>query len=69
MEKLTLKAVRVNKGLSITEAAKELDINVATLSSYENGKTYPDVPMIIKMLNLYDVNFDKINFLCENSIV
>ena len=65
MEKITLKAARVNKGFSITEAAKELDINVATLSSYENGKTYPDVPMIIKMLALYEVNFDKINFLCN----
>lgn len=64
MEKLTLKAIRVNKGLSIVEAAKKLEINVATLSSYENGKTYPDVPMIIKMLRLYQINFDNINFLC-----
>ena len=65
MEKLTLKAVRVNRGLSITEAAKELDINVATLSNYENGKTFPDVPMINKMLKLYGASFDSINFLCE----
>lgn len=64
MEKLTLKAIRVNQGLSIVEAAKKLEINVATLSSYENGKTYPDVPMIIKILDLYQMNFDSVNFLC-----
>lgn len=65
MEKVTLKAARINKGLTITEAARKLEINVATLSSYENGKTFPDVQMIYKMLELYSVSFDNVNFLCN----
>ena len=65
MEKITLKAARINRGLTITEAAKKLGINVATLSCYENGKTFPDVPMVIKILELYSINFDNVNFLCK----
>lgn len=65
MQKATLKALRINKGLTLEQAAKELGINIVTLSSYENAKTFPDVPTINKMLNLYETNFDNVNFLCN----
>lgn len=65
MQKATLKALRINKGLTLDQAAKELGINIVTLSSYENAKTFPDVPTINKMLDLYETNFDNVNFLCD----
>lgn len=65
MQKATLKALRINKGLTLEQAAKELGINIVTLSSYENAKTFPDVPTINKMLVLYETNFDNVNFLCN----
>ncbi len=65
MQKATLKALRINKGLTLEQAAKELGINIVTLSSYENAKTFPDVPTINKMLELYETNFDNVNFLCN----
>ncbi len=65
MQKATLKALRINKGLTLEQAAKELGINIVTLSSYENAKTFPDVPTINKMLKLYETNFDNVNFLCN----
>ena len=65
MQKATLKALRINKGLTLEQASKELGINIVTLSSYENAKTFPDVPTINRMLNLYETSYDNINFLCS----
>ena len=63
MPRLTLKALRVNTGLSQREAAEKLNISEKTLCSWENGKTFPDVVNIEKICNLYDVTYDNIIFL------
>jgi len=65
MQKATLKALRINKGLTLEQASKELDVNITTLSSYENAKTFPDVQTINKILELYETTYDNINFLCN----
>lgn len=65
MQQATLKALRINKGLTLEQASKELEINIVTLSSYENAKTFPDVQTINKILKLYDTTYDNINFLCK----
>ncbi len=62
---ITLKAARVNKGLTQKEAAKALDIAVDTLGQYEKGKTFPDVPCIKKMEALYGISYNDIDFLCN----
>lgn len=62
MKKFSLKAARVNAGLSQKEAAKHLDISNKTLCSWENGKTFPDQPMIEKLCVLYGVTYDMIDF-------
>ena len=62
MKKISLKAARVNAGFSQKEAAKTLGISNKTLCSWENGKTYPDQPMIEKICALYDVTYDMIDF-------
>lgn len=64
MEKITLKAARVNKRYTITEAAEKLGINVVTLSKYENGIRFPNVKTINKMLELYNLEYSNIDFLC-----
>lgn len=65
MQKATLKALRTNKGLTLKEASKLLEINIVTLSSYENARTFPDVITINKILELYETSYDNINFLCK----
>jgi putative transcriptional regulator len=60
---ITLKAARVNAGLTQIESAKKLGIAVDTLRMYETGKTFPDVPIIKKIENLYHVSYNDINFL------
>ena len=62
----TLKALRTNKNLTQAEAAKRLGISEYTLNNYENFKSYPDIPMIEKILNLYSVKYDDIIFLPQN---
>lgn len=62
MKKISLKAARVNAGLSQKEAANKLGISNKTLCSWENGKTFPDQPMIEKICVLYVVTYDMIDF-------
>ena len=62
MKKISLKAARVNAGLSQKEAAILLGISNKTLCSWENGKTFPDQPMIDKICVLYGVTYDMLDF-------
>ena len=60
---VTLKTARELKGLTQTEAAELLNISKDTLSNYERGKSYPDVPLIRKIEKLYGFTYDQIIFL------
>ena len=62
MRKISLKAARVNAGLSQKAAAKRLEISNSTLCSWENGNTFPDQPMIEKICELYGLTYDMIDF-------
>jgi transcriptional regulator with XRE-family HTH domain len=62
MPKITLRAARVNAGYSQKAAAELLEVSNKTLCNWENGKTFPDQPMIEKICNLYGVTYDMINF-------
>lgn len=64
--KLSLKALRINNNLTQLEASKQLGISESTLNNYENFKSFPDVPVIEKILKLYKVNYNDIIFLPQN---
>ena len=63
MTKITLKALRVNKGLTIAQASKMIGVSAPTLSSWENGKTYPDVNQLPIIEEVYGAKYDSIKFL------
>lgn len=65
---MTLKALRVNAGLDQKTAAKKLDITPETLGCWENGKTFPTVPQITKIEELYSVSYSDINFTPKCSV-
>lgn len=67
MDKLTLRAIRVNLGLSLDEASTLIGVSKDTLSNYERGDTYPDVPIIKRIEDVYNISYDKINFLVNNN--
>lgn len=61
--KLTLKAARINKGLSQEKAAKLIGVSVDTLGNYEKSLTYPDVPILKKIEEVYNIEYSNIIFL------
>ena len=63
---MTLKAARINANLKQEEAAKKLGITTDTLSNWENGKTFPNVPQIKRIEDLYGLPYSEIIFLVAN---
>lgn len=67
--KMTLRALRVNTGLTQEEAAKKLLVSKETLANWENGKTFPDVRDVQKIEALYNYPYARINFFCDENTV
>ena len=65
LERMTLKTARNRLGL--IEASKILGISVDTLGNYERGKSYPDIPVLKKIEELYQVTYDQLIFLNLNN--
>ena len=68
MVQITLRAARVNAGLSQKVAAAHLDVSNKTLSNWENGLTFPTTDMIPIICKLYGVSYDQLNFLPIDSL-
>lgn len=60
---VTLKAARVNKGLTQAVAADRIGVSVETLQNWEAAKTFPSVPQIQKIEQVYGVAYGHIKFL------
>lgn len=61
--KVTLKTARELKGLKQSEAAELIGVSVDTLGNYERGKSYPDIPVLRKIEEVYQVPYNRIIFL------
>lgn len=68
MLKITLKAARINVGLSQKQVAKILGVSNKTIHSWESGGTSPGAKHIDSLCNLYQVSYNDINFLPNNSL-
>lgn len=66
--RMTLKAARVNKGMTQKEAAKSLRISNKTLCSWENGDTMPNTKKVPEICKLYGVSYDNLVFLPDNPL-
>jgi transcriptional regulator with XRE-family HTH domain len=62
MPQITIKAARVNAGLTIAAVAKELGVAVSTVKNWESGKSYPKPPQIDRLCELYKISYDYIRF-------
>jgi transcriptional regulator with XRE-family HTH domain len=62
MPQITLKAARVNTGLTQAAVAEKLKISVGTLKNWESGKTFPKQPQIEALCELYGVTYDNLFF-------
>ena len=60
--KLTLKALRINKGYSQEKASNLIGISVETLANYEKVITYPDIQILKNIEEVYETKIYNINF-------
>ena len=61
--KFTLRAARVNAGLTQDEVAKEVKKSKNTIVSYEKGRSIPDIETGKALARLYGMSVDDIIFL------
>ena len=59
---ITLKSARINKGYTQKQAANLIGITEDTLSNYERGKSFPDVPVIKRIEDVYGVPYANLIF-------
>ena len=52
---ITLKAARVNAGLTQAQVEDKTGYARSTLTSWESGKTYPKADALEKLCKLYDI--------------
>lgn len=67
MAKMTLRAARVNKGLTQEKAAELLGVSKDIISNWERFITYPDVKDVKNIEHVYEVTYNDIIFLPNES--
>lgn len=60
---ITLRAARVNAGLSRNEVAEALGIHVVTLHKWENGVTEPKLTKLTQMCEMYGIDIKDVKIL------
>ena len=58
--KISLKAARVNKGLTQADVAKKINVDPSTICKWEAGRSFPDVFQFQKLCCLYGTTADDI---------
>lgn len=68
MLKISIRAARVNAGLSQKAAAEHLGVSNKTIGNWENGSTFPPADKIPEICSLYGLSYDNLNFLPTDSL-
>lgn len=61
--RFTLKTAREMKKYTQEQAAKLIGVSTDTLGNYERGKSYPDIPVLRKIEEVYGVPYEQLIFL------
>ena len=61
--RFTLKTAREMKRYTQEEAAKRIGVSVDTLGNYERGKSYPDIPVLRKIEEVYGIQCEQLIYL------
>ncbi|MBQ9014917.1 MAG: helix-turn-helix transcriptional regulator [Firmicutes bacterium] len=64
---ITLKAARINAGLTQREAAAKIGVSKQSLSAYETGKRFPGPEVIRRIEEVYGVSYSEIRFRPEEN--
>lgn len=60
--RVTLKAARINKGLTQEDVAKAVNVTKKTVGSWEKGKTMPKSDKIELLCSLFGCSYDDITW-------
>ncbi len=60
--RISLRAARVNKGLTQSDVGKALNVTKKTVGAWENGKSMPNVDKIDALCALLGVKYDDIQW-------
>jgi len=55
---ITLKMLRLSRGLSQHELARDLELSAVTISGYETGKREPSLEILERIADYFDVSID-----------
>lgn len=64
---ITLKAARVNAGLTQRQAALKIGVTKDTVGNWERGKSFPDAMNIKAIEHVYGIGYSDIIFLPRNN--
>ena len=65
---ITLRAARINAGLTQKDAAKLIGVNASMINKWENGGSSPTAKRIDKMLEVYNVKYEDVIFSPKNPL-
>lgn len=66
--KVSLKAARINAGMTQQEVCKKMNISNKTLVSWESCETFPKVTQAMDLCDLYGMSIDDVTFLPNDSL-
>lgn len=61
-----LKYFRTKKGITQTELAKFLGVNNSNVSNWEKGIAKPDIDMLVRIANYFEISVDELIFVEKN---
>lgn len=67
--KISMKAARVNAGMTQKEAALKLGVTKDTVGNWERGRSFPSIKIIPKIEKMYKVKYENIIFLPQNNAI
>lgn len=62
----TMKQARMLAGYTLDEASKKIGISRDSLYHYEKGDRFPNVPVIMKIEEVYHLKYENIIFLLDD---
>lgn len=55
-----IKSARQDKGLTQKDIAEKLHVSRKTISSWETGRSYPDIGTLVELSDIYQISLDKL---------
>ncbi len=62
MERMSMKAIRIDRGLTQAQLGKAVGVGKKTVSSWEQGKTRPSLDKIDAICEVLNVSYDNVRW-------